>query len=369
VRKIAPKIVRYTMTGVNIVMVMVLGACMKPVDINPFLEDETVQGIIESTKVAVIVDDQTGDGLVGRDRRIEGLKKDKYYMVEQEKDAEGAPVSKYNNAYSYPVYVSDHPIAIIPGGLYPDLGFITRIEDGRINGLLNDHTYTVRAAEPLVKNGFLPYADGSGSSKIPVINGEIKITSITGTGSLNLSDIDAGTEVMAVTVNSTQSSLWNWVSRIPTSAEWASFVLEGSDTTVDYVFVKKFDYLPPRFNFLRVIIGPSKPSVTPDKITLDIKWSIDEIPIFDPPDYTFYQTDYYGKIPKQKTINVSNPGNIYTNMDWQYNDDSIGFPLEFDNLTGKIDYLVEGKHVFTLVFTIKDKWYSVDFTLVVKDKP
>jgi hypothetical protein len=366
-RKVSPETVWYALISVSIVMV--LGACMKPVDVESFLNDPKVIEVIEAAKEAVIVDDQTGDDLVGRDRRIEGLKKDKYYMVEQEKDAEGASVEKYNNAYPYPVYVSDHKIAQIPGGLYPDLGFITRIKDGRINGLLNGHTYTVRAAEPLIRNGFLPYTDDNVTSKeIPVTNGIINITGITGDGFLDLSDISEGTEVIAVTENSAQSSPWGWNSKTPTSAQWASFVLEGHDTTVDYVFFKKNGYLPPDFKFLRVIIGPNgsgEPSGTPPKITLKIDFEKDGTPTLTstPPNFTYSQSSYYSGTPLSLTINITNVSD-YSIEEWKYDGNPITPPITLYN-TDNPGYFMLGKHTITLICKKDGNFYSADFTFEV----
>jgi len=47
-RKVSARIAWYALTSVNIVMV--LGACMKPVDVEPFLNDEKVQEIINKDK-------------------------------------------------------------------------------------------------------------------------------------------------------------------------------------------------------------------------------------------------------------------------------------------------------------------------------
>jgi hypothetical protein len=212
-------------------IVLILCACMSPVDIQGFMEDEKVQVIIEATKVAVKVDDKTGDGLVGRDRRIEGLKNNKYYMVEKEVDEDDVLVTPTD----YPVFVTDYTT---PGGLIDDLGYITRISGGRINGLTNFHTYTVRAATPLTGN--IPYSDtGGNSASITITNGIITVTALKGTGSLDLSSVLSGTyDVMAVSVNNPSNSpgTWNWTSK-PLSS-FTSFPLEGADTTVDYVFVK-----------------------------------------------------------------------------------------------------------------------------------
>ncbi|MDR2731449.1 MAG: hypothetical protein LBB81_11210, partial [Treponema sp.] len=236
-----------------------LYACMNPVNYAGFLGDDKVQKFIEDSnkaaeeaKKAVKVDDKTGDGLIGRAGRIEGLKNNRYYMVEKEIDADGAPVPKYNNQYSYPVYVTDHLVAQIPGGLWGELQYITRVSGGSINGLTDFHTYTVRAAVAF-SNTNLDYNDSGGKVEKQVSGGVINIDGIYGEGSLDLSKVLSGSyEVIAVSDNNNPSP-WNWTSK--TNDSWASFKLEGSDTAVDYVFVKKDASLD--FKVLRVVIGQS----------------------------------------------------------------------------------------------------------------
>jgi len=372
----SPKIVWCALTSVSIVMV--LGACIKPVDVDSFLNDDKVKEIIESTKVAVIVDNQTEDNLIGRDRRIEGLNPNKYYMVEKETDADGILVPEYaNTGYSYPLYVTDNEIAQMPpgGGLYPDLGFITRIANGRINGLINFHTYTVRAAEPLLKTGSLPYTDDS-SANVPktVTDGVINITSIDGKGYLDLSDVllTESYEVIAVLfVNlpnppdptNPPSSPWNWESQTFTS--WASFELEGPDTAIDYVFVKTDD--PSDFKFLRVKIGSR---VTPVDILLTIDWSNPTAPALSTTTYNFYHSTYYDGKNQTVTVNVATGTGITIDGNWKYGSTDLGSKtLTLDN-SSDTDYFTEGSHIFTISVTKNGITYGLDFTLVVfKEKP
>jgi len=357
----SPKIAWYALTSVSIVMV--LGACMKPVDVQPFLKDKTVQEIIDSTKATVKIDNQTGDNLIPRDRRIEGLKPDRYYMVEKETDADGIPVPKYNNVYSYPVYVTDNEIAQMPGGLYPDLGFISRISAGRINGLINFHMYTVRAAEAFSDGTQFTYSIADSDKTVTVNNGAITIPGSTGT--INLVHLEVqydGFEVMAVAVpplSLPSTSPFYDYKKKTISVAVTSFQLEGLNTEVDYVFANTDD--PSDFKVLKVKIGSM------DKLTLNIVWSeVEETPTLTPAEYTFSQADYYGKIPKSTTINVSNPDNTYTGIDWQYNGASLGLSsLVFNNFADDIYYLARGVHIFTVVFEKDGNPYSAVFTLTV----
>jgi len=364
-RELSPRIAWRALTSVGIVMV--LGACMKPVDVRPFLEDGTVQEIIESTKVAVKVDDKTSHGgLVGRDKRIEGLKSDKYYMIEKEINADGVPVPEYNNNLPYPVYVTDDPIAQIPGGLWGELEFITRIKDGRINGLTNFHTYTVRDARFL--SGSLRYTDDSTTAKSVSITGgtgTLTIKSIDGGGFLDFSDVFStrSYEVMAIFISGTGTSTPPnvWPSVI---SSWSQFPLEGPNTEVDYVFVNTGD--PSDFKFLKVKIGES---ITPVTVTLNIEFKGDKAE-FDPDNYTFSQSNYYNGTPQSVTINVSNlNASGYNVVKWQYDGKSTslgtGQSIILNN-NSDIDYFALGTHTITLICTKDGKPYSADFTLTVE---
>jgi hypothetical protein len=340
---------------------VILYACMSPVNFQAFLGDENVQKYIETSNRAVKVDDLTGDNLKGRSARIEGLKSDRYYMVEKETDTEGEPVLEYNSK-AYPMYVTDHQFAQIPGGLFPELQFITRINGGTINGLTDYHTYTVRAAVPF-SDGNLTYTDGGGGGTKQILGGAVNIGGIYGTAYLNLSSVLAGSyEVIAVSAVNSQSP-WNWTSK--TSANWNSFMLEGPDTAVDYVFVKEDDLSS--FKVLKVITGPS---IAPVNITINISFDVvDETPVLNPSSYTLTQSDYYNNAASfTVTINFSNPGNVYVITGWLYDGKSttLGTAASITlNSSSDADYFAAGKHVITLIVTKNGKPYSADFTLTV----
>jgi hypothetical protein len=222
-------------------IIMILCACMNPVDIQAFIENEQVQDIIEAGKVAVIVDDLTEDNLKGRDRRIEGLNPNKYYMVEKEQDVDGTFVA------GYPKYVTDkHPTAPqVPGALWGELQHITKISGGRINALTNFHTYTVRDAKPFANDTPFTYSIGSILEPDPlrVKDGKITIPKPKGTLALNFTNTYYGYEVMAVAVTPDTLSPTSPFDddAITISPSVTSFRLEGQGTTVDYVFVKITD--------------------------------------------------------------------------------------------------------------------------------
>jgi len=247
---------------------------MDPIDIQTFMKDPDVQNIIEIIDAAgkpkppaVVVVDKTGDKLTGASRKIEGLKPDKYYMVEKELDADGLPVD------GYPKYATDYEglyePPVDPGVLYADLGFITRIKSGSINGLTNLHTYTVRAAELFV-DGTVTYSDSAGGAvkSAAVSGGVITIPAPTGTFSLvGLNTSYNGYEVMGVAVTPASlplSSAFAGQNNKTIGGTVTSFTLEGAGTTVDYVFVKPGD--PSTFKVLKVIIEAGAAPPVPDTI-------------------------------------------------------------------------------------------------------
>ena len=226
-------------------VVLVMYACIEPVDIDAFMTSDEAAAIIAAHDVKVEIIDETGDNLRGISGKITGLKNDRYYMVEKETNESNALV----NPTTYPKYVTDYQGA--PGELRSDLGLITRISGGDINNLTDKHTYTVRAAVYFSNSSSLTYTDGIGTSATQITGGIVNINEINGNGSLDLSGVITGTyKAMAVSVNGSQNS-WNWTSK--SISNWSSFPLEGPNTEVDYVFVK--ENTPSDFKVLKVLIG------------------------------------------------------------------------------------------------------------------
>jgi len=122
-------------------VVLALCGCIIPIDIELFLEASQVQVIIEKAKETVKIDPTSDPGLTEGNKRISGLNPQKYYMIEKEIDIDGTPV----DLAMHPVYVTDYTL-YGSGGQTNDLGQITKISGGIINGLKNFHTYTVKSA-------------------------------------------------------------------------------------------------------------------------------------------------------------------------------------------------------------------------------
>jgi hypothetical protein len=245
----------FLLYGIDLIMC----ACMNPVDVPAYLEEDSNQEIIESTKVKVKIDEGSDDftALTGENGRISGLKPGKYYLIEKEKDTDG------DFADDYPKYVSDLPG---PGRLVDSLGGITTISGGMINRLTNLHTYTVRTAKPFPDSTVFDYTDKGGTKPVTVTNGAIAIYP---QGNLTLdltSKLTSGTpfEIIAVAVGS--SKVENWIDfsgderQSIFDSNWDSLPLEDIGTIVDYVIIELDSsgdpVIPVNFQVLRVEVKP-----------------------------------------------------------------------------------------------------------------
>jgi len=245
----------------------ILSACMNAVDVQTFIEDEYVQEIVAASKVHVILDPDTKTAypyLKEGNKKITGLKGDKYYMIESEKDEDKNPVpnAKYPsppNPAAYPLYVTDYsgPGAWNDNGMWFDnIGVISRVKGGVINALTNDHTYKILEATDFPNGTSFIYTDGGVSQpQVSVTGGKI---SISGSGTLALINLDSlvGYKVMAVNAVSYANTSWNTISKtVSGSGTTATIPLEGTvDSKVDYVFAKETS--PIDFKVLRVEIVP-----------------------------------------------------------------------------------------------------------------
>jgi phage gp45-like len=238
---------------------VILGSCVPAGGLAGFLNDDTVKGFVDTLENVVLIDDLTGDKLRGRDGRIEGLNPRRYYMIEKEVDADGNNVPSLRGSYNYPVFATD--LMDGPGGLYNDLGYITRINRGIIFELYNYHTYTVRAAEVFSVGTNFSYTSASTTNYVSVNNsGAINIPPPSPDIKLSIPNQFYNYNVMAVAVIPPipPPSKWktendgNYISKL-INPSYHEFPLEYNEkgSTVDYVFFKKN---PIDFKVLRVII-------------------------------------------------------------------------------------------------------------------
>jgi hypothetical protein len=244
--------------------VLMLCACLVPIDLPAFMDDPRVVGIIESGKAKVIIDKEDGDfaGLIEGDSKISGLDTDKYYLVEKVKDTNGGAVG------GYPKYVSD---LNGPGRLEDYLGGITRISGGSINGLTNFYTYIVKTAKSFT-DGAITYREGGSDKPVTVTDGKVTITSA-GTGNITLdltNTLIPGTdyEIIPVAAYGNEATRWNSLYGEHQSLyndNWDFLPLEGEGTIVDYVIIELdssyVPVVPVNFMFLTVEVE-EKPTVT-----------------------------------------------------------------------------------------------------------
>jgi hypothetical protein len=323
------------------------------------MEDPKVVDQVEKNKEKVIIDPNSDNylRLTAGNGQISGLDPNKYYMIETEKDENG------NLIAGYPKYVTDNQ-ALGQGVLIGDLGLITRISRGNINGLINFHTYKVREASPFPNSTSFNYSDSAGASNkiASVNNGAISLPAPAGIITLEqLNTQYNGYDIMAVAVNPATllpaSPFYSPIKKT-INASTTSFKLEGKATTVDYVFYKADNPNPAVFRVLRIVIA--QPGIVRFDLTFNgEKTTGNSATIFIDPDN--------GLTTGSLTVTVS--GGIYNSIKWYHN----GVPLTGTALTLPLNndaanpYLVVGTHIFTVIVDIGGVPYSAVFTLTVKE--
>jgi hypothetical protein len=210
-------------------IVLILGACMDPVDIDVFLNDETVKSVVEKNKEAVKLTADSPKYLVAGNKKITGLKDDKYYVIESIKD-EGS-----TEKLSSPQYVQKN------GAIGDDLFFINRVSGGIIGGLTNNYTYKITEAEKFTFTGTLTVVNST-SPSATVTNGETTIIPAS-TAAVTVGGFFSqynGNEVMAVAVppSSLSASSTFKDDLLLIDSTGVVITLEGASKTVDYIFAK-----------------------------------------------------------------------------------------------------------------------------------
>jgi hypothetical protein len=159
-RKVSFQIAWYALLSVNIILIM--SACMKPVDVQPFLEDEKVQEIIEANRAKVKIDPDSDDfaNLKAEDKQILGLVSGKYYRVEE-----------YDEGMAF-----KRNLYIKADGSWGGFREIGRLKANVISNLNNNYTYKIKSALPFsdaVHNYFV-FGD-TVTQKADVVDGAVTI--------------------------------------------------------------------------------------------------------------------------------------------------------------------------------------------------
>ena len=142
-------------------IVIILSACIVPIDIDVFMSDKEVQKLIDTTKVpppSVKIDPGSDSGLKAGNGRISGLVTGKYYKVE---------VIENNVVSEEPCFVT------ASGTLSQKLKDIKKATGGVITGLTNDVTYRVKSAKPYTNSAGITHfkLDGSAQRTTPAVTG------------------------------------------------------------------------------------------------------------------------------------------------------------------------------------------------------
>jgi hypothetical protein len=159
-------------------IILILCACMVPVDFQAFLDDPAVQDVIESTKGKVIIDPDSDDfdNLTPGDHKISGFTSGKYYMLE-ESDEDGT--------FTRNLFIK------ADGKYLQDLKEVGRLVGNQIGDLKNNYTYKVKSARPFVDGTYNYFAFTDTAAKsADVTNGAITIIGTDGTDYfLNLASV------------------------------------------------------------------------------------------------------------------------------------------------------------------------------------
>ena len=257
-------------------VLLVLSACIDPVGLEDFLNDERVQEIIaDRDPYNQVTLDNAPDfepEIDGRLRpgntRINGLRPDRYYLVEETGPGISPPVISFVQP---------------DGNLSSDLEDIGFVPGGRILGLDNLNTYTVRAARPFVPTG------GSVSFFTALTAGLLAGTEVVTDGAVSLPGDAAGLYLDPDLIGSFN------VVKIPISPSGDKiFVsltpgdripLAGENTITDYVFSDPGNFM--NFYVLRVVIEPATTVVV-----TTVEWTTPAAPMtFTPNTFTFTQAE------------------------------------------------------------------------------
>jgi len=150
-------------------IILLFSACMRPVDIEGFLDDDDVQKIINDNQNAgqgkVIIDPASDNygNLKAENCGISGLTSGQYYRLEE-----------YNGAtFKRNLFVK------ADGYHLSDLSLIGKLSGTQIKDLKNDYTYKVKYARQFADGSHNYFAWGDTSpTNASVLNGEISITGI-----------------------------------------------------------------------------------------------------------------------------------------------------------------------------------------------
>ena len=339
---------------------LVLNVCiLEPITVNEYVENETVQGIIErgAGKVIIVTNENcekeeywSDSGLTAGNGRISGLNPDKYYIIEEWVD-EGDEEDPYQENVQF---VRSDGTRTSSSRLFN----IGKVSGGTITGLTNGRWYIVKSAKPLP--GTVTYYDltvapipGNTGTQTIGENGEITTTETS--HYLGLPP--------AININSTSGYS---VVKIPVSPVGRTSVpsvnnsniieLEGKETVTDYIFYKEEaigEIKHYKFYVLKVTVEPDAPVTPPGEITLTVTLSPtgDNSPVLDSTSISYQQNS-----TTPITINITNSMQ-FSSIKWYLDGNEIpsqtGSSLTIDLNNDAVQYRLLGEYTIT-VEAVKD---------------
>ncbi|MCL2806024.1 MAG: hypothetical protein FWD26_08810 [Treponema sp.] len=365
-RKFTLKNVFYT-----IFLTAILAGCIEPVDLDDFLDDDDVKDYIERNRVNLI--DNTGDNLLAENTRIFGLIESKYYRIEA-KNEDGVQISGQTGYITADGVISQ---------IFADIG---RVKDRIIPNLNNTYTYTIWAAEPVIKT--LPLYDCSQSQLSVTVPQSVTSTN----NGLILEaqvrnyylDIASVYDSFGTLTNTLRYSVSPTAASVEISCEAAPHNtktrLRGANTLTDYLFYGTDEDGEKKLSVLRILIHEAPPSEG-SRIILTLLLT-DGLHNFNPQEVSITQAALFdGNVISLPEITINDPSE-YDSIRWLYSNYEIetGGTLDlkevFANTTeggdprqkGHINYLAIGRHLFTVEAVLKENGrpYSASFAVVVE---
>ena len=336
---------------------VVLCACVEPVDLATFLEDDDVELIIETGTTGtgtVALSSDSDAGLVAGNRKITGFTAGKYYKIEKRNE---------DASYDFLGYIKSDGAR---SGNLTDIGKI--VQGAETTGLENNQTYRVKSA------GYV-----ATSQKITIISGASSVDYYpNGNGLLSLPPgasyfmgapnfVTAGNtlEVLAVPASGNKEI-------IPGTGGRYALGAEGS--TTDYIFVEKNGSDIVKFLVLKIEIDSN--------IVLEIAFDDDSYTQptgADPqlgPHITVSLNDIYSAAGVSVTITVGNAA-AFVGFSWLVNGtifihDSSQLSIDFHYNSKYNDVRDElfapGEHTVTVrAQTQSGKFFSKDIKIEVTD--
>ena len=357
--------------------VVYLGGCMAPIDLGAFVNDAGVASIIEKSGSVKLRDAgfDSDDDLEPGNKKITGLKKGKYYMVEEWDD------TRVFKGYQFVSASGERTEKVANIGM--------AAEGGEITGLTNNYTYRVRSAGRLLDNNGdlykVPYSvtyPPAAPSGVPAEQDAEGVITLFGPEGEDDDDYEylltppasPSYEIAEIPLTPAGSA----ASSTPARRRGNNFITwVGLDTKTDYVFFRKSEATDPKdsapytydFYVLRVAsipgeIIPPEPEDLTVNITLSSSWGDNPVD----PELTAERVTYPQNFTGTINFNVNDPSQ-YTGFIWYIDGEQAGtgtyLPLTLKS--GEVQYRIVGTYTVTVIATKGGKPYSATIGVEVTE--